>query len=787
VGNLAEKTRLPGAAVYPIILALIFGIALVLRVTIPYDSVFGQDWVRFGVNDPWYHMRLVENLVHHFPQQITFDPFTWFPYGQDVPFAPFFDLLLGFFIWIIGLGSPSERTIEVVGAYFPAILGALVTIPVYFIGRELFNRNVGLLSAGLIAVLPGEFLFRSLLGFTDHHIAEVLFSTLMALFFILAIKRAREKDISFSHLWSRDYKNIGKPLLYALLTGLVLGMYLLSWIGALLFAFIIAVYIVIQYIIDHLRGKSTDYLAIIGLPPFLIALLMITPFPYPPYPGKGIVIASLVLGMLAFPVLSGLSRLMAYRKLKPAYYPLALVAIGLAGLGVFYAIDPSLFRSMAGQFWIFTPSTAAQTISEVRPLLSAEGILVLVNYFTSGLFLGLVGLGLIIYAGIKERSADKMFLIVWSLIMLAALLSQRRFAYYFAVNVALLSGYICWRVLLWGYLARPKPKREKRKRKAAKGRETSRPIGSYFSARYVLPATVAVIVFVTAFVPNIVQAMNTARDPGGPNEDWHSALVWMRGNTPDPFGDPTFYYEVYERPSAGEHYDYPDSAYGVMSWWDYGHWITRIAHRIPNASPFQAGASDAAAFFTAQDESSASEILDKLGSRYIIIDRLMAMHEMTPEGMIRGKFYAMIVWAQKDQDEFFEVYFQRTEEGKLTPVLVYYPEFYRAMCIRLYNFGGEAVVPANSTLVISYQEKTVSGMHYKQITSAQTFPTYEEALAFLESQESGNYRIVGSNPFTSPVPLEELEHYNLIYKSPNTAVTWGNRTISYVEIFEYSP
>ena len=36
-------------------------------------------------------------------------------------------------------------------------------------------------------------------------------------------------------------------------------------------------------------------------------------------------------------------------------------------------------------------------------------------------------------------------------------------------------------------------------------------------------------------------------------------------------------------------YLYPASAYGVMSWWDYGHDIEYVAQRIPNANPFQAG------------------------------------------------------------------------------------------------------------------------------------------------------------------------------------------------------
>jgi hypothetical protein len=46
---------------------------------------------------------------------------------------------------------------------------------------------------------------------------------------------------------------------------------------------------------------------------------------------------------------------------------------------------------------------------------------------------------------------------------------------------------------------------------------------------------------------------------------------------------------------------------------------------------------------------------------------------------------------------------------------------------------------------------------------------------------------VGADPFVSPVPLEEPEHYELIYQSPNPFITRGNETISRVEIFEYSP
>ncbi|MCK4697989.1 MAG: hypothetical protein KAT53_06780, partial [Dehalococcoidia bacterium] len=394
------------------------------------------------------------------------------------------------------------------------------------------------------------------------HIAEVLFSSISALFLILAVKRARERETSFSHVWSRDWGNLKKPLIYALLAGLALGIYLISWSGGLLFIFIIFAYMIVQYIIDHLRGKSTDYLCIIGVPSFVIALVTIIPFPYPPYPGKGLVIISLAIGMLAFLGLSGLSRLMAYGNIKRAYYPLVLAGLALAGVGIFYAVDPSLLHSMLARFSIFTPSGAAVTIGEVIPGLSITGFFQILFFFTTSIFLALIALGMIIRAQVKDGNAEKTFLIVWSIIMLLAMLGQNRFAYYFAANVALLAGYMCWRILVWSYLREALREREKGER----GEVIRFPeaLGvfypwvqailarGYLSARHARVAGVAMMVFLIAILPNIVVAMEVAREPEPLNEAWYSSLVWMRENTPDPFEDPEFYYELYERPPSGE-------------------------------------------------------------------------------------------------------------------------------------------------------------------------------------------------------------------------------------------
>ena len=784
----------PLKVIYIVALFAIIGIALFLRVYFPYEHVFVDSRVIFKMTDCWYHMRLVENLLHHFPYLISFDPYSIFPTGQNVAFAPFFDLLLGFVIWIAGLGNPTKHTMEIVAAYFPATMGALTTIVVYFIGKEVFNRNVGLLSAALIAILPGQFLFRSLLGYTDHHVAEVFFSTMTMLFLIMAVKTAKENDITFSHIWKGDWKNVRKLLSYIFLTGLFLGIYIISWIGSPLFILIIFIYIIIQYIVEHLRGKSTDYLCIIGFPSFLTALIITVPFLHH---GRleAMHLVSLAVGILTFSVLNGVSKLMATKNIRRVYYPLVLIGLTLVGLLGFHIVAPSLLSSMLSRFSIFMPSGSALTISEVKPLLFFHGAFSLKltwQFFTTTFFIAIISLGLVIYTVIKKANAEKILFLTWSVVMLLATLGQNRFAYYFAVNVALLSGYFCWRMPGWiseilkqngsGALSLTnKNTKEGKKAKSEKrwDRKRKKPrsfIPEYLRRRYVVIAITVILVFFVVFYPNIRMAISSASFPSGPNRDWYNSLIWMRENTPDPFQNPDFYYELYKKPSAGKGYSYPESAYGVMSWWDYGHWITYIAHRIPNSNPHQTGAGGVARFFISQDENSASKILNKLGSKYVIIDNKMAMEE---------KFYAMAIFAGKNWSQFFGVYYQKAD-GKVKPVMLYYPEYYRSMCSRLYNFEGNAVIPVNSTGVISYIERiNKKGTKYKKISDYKLFPTYKEAKTFLKTHP--DYRIVGTNPFISPVPLEKLKHYRLIHKSDSSVTKQRGKKNSCVKIFEYIP
>jgi len=207
--------------------------------------------------------------------------------------------------------------------------------------------------------------------------------------------------------------------------------------------------------------------------------------------------------------------------------------------------------------------------------------------------------------------------------------------------------------------------------------------------------------------------------------------------------------------------------------------IIQIGHRLPNCDPGGGARERVRRFFTAQDEASASEIIDKLNSRYVIID-----HTTTTL-----TFPAVATYDDGSKEKLYDFYYRpQAQKGgfvKFVPVRFFYPEYYRSLAVRLYNFDGKEVTPQSFT-VISYEEKRKpDGEPYKEITSSQSFPSYEEAEGYVSSQESEHYKIVSDNPFISPVPLEAVEHYKLIYRSDSLIMQPGVGNISEVKIFEY--
>ena len=171
------------------------------------------------------------------------------------------------------------------------------------------------------------------------------------------------------------------------------------------------------------------------------------------------------------------------------------------------------------------------------------------------------------------------------------------------------------------YIAGKKPKKSQKK-------SSEMTLPNYVTIAFVVVIIGLSILFV--WTSAIFSYSNASGTPNLMNSDWKESLEWMGQNTPDTGVN---YYTIYNPKT----FQYPTGSYGVMSWWDYGHMITYIAKRIPNANPFQQGVAGdigAAAFFMTSSEAAANNMLDTLGTRYIITDIEMDS----------GKFWAMSTW-----------------------------------------------------------------------------------------------------------------------------------------------
>ena len=142
------------------------------------SRVITDEAVYFSGNDPWYHARIVQLTVEHFPATPNFDPWSFFPYGtgRHSGFGGLYDQLIALAALVVGGGSPSTHLVDVVVAYAPVAFGAATVIPLYLIARRLTGDWAALIAAGLLALSSGQFLSRTVLGSADHQSAESFFA-----------------------------------------------------------------------------------------------------------------------------------------------------------------------------------------------------------------------------------------------------------------------------------------------------------------------------------------------------------------------------------------------------------------------------------------------------------------------------------------------------------------------------------------------------------------------------------------------------------------------------------
>ncbi len=610
-------------------------------------------------------------------------------------------------------------------------------------------------------------------------------------------------------------ESLKRPALLAAAAGVAYFVGLVAMPTMILFAMIVAIYTLAQFLYDAYRGRSSDGLLVINVVVFAVTLVLYLIFGIK---NSGIDLSAYTVGhVIAYlgiiagtAILWGLAR---YLRDRPWYYfPAALAGCGVViGVVLFVAL-PDVYNILIGSFGAFFGQyDVTNTVQEARGWSLAAAW----STFQLGLVLMIAGFGVLAFRFWREHRADHLFVFVWSAIILLSTIQHvryrvlsrrqhrpaRRDRCLICIRARrrrsrgharpwLEGGQACARA---GSRAREKD----RKKGGKKAPSAKTPTGkqrahaahrSYSVAGAALVIGTIVITLLFAYFSTLPVDLDgdgqadfttsyatASQQVNRMNPDWKESLEWMQNGTPATGMDMKKIY-------AKQGFAYPSEAYGVMSWWDYGHMITYIAERIPNANPFQqgvAGPDGAAAYFVSTNETESNRILDVKETRYVVTDIEMAI----------SKFWAMATWYNTTAQTapYQMTLYARNQQNTniLDPVTVNLQPYYLTTVARLHTFDGSETAPGTA-YYIEYSDPSKANTALPLITRAESMnatAAVARAAAYNAQAAAGTHAIAAGVQPNQPVEtVPALGHYRLVHESPTNA---GGIAVKYVKVFEY--
>ncbi|HOU81333.1 MAG TPA: STT3 domain-containing protein, partial [Methanoregulaceae archaeon] len=216
-----------------VILIILAAFSLWIRV-LPLFGPHAADILSIvGSDDPLYNLRQIEQILANFPGYSWFEAMTLFPTGQTVPWGPLFTFICS--VACLVAGATTRTEIIQAALWVPPILAALMVPVIFVLVRKIWDWKAGLIAAALIAVIGGQFFFRSLAGYLDHHIAEVFFSTIYCIAYLYCLDFCRKSPVDL-----KVWKTLKIPVLVSCIAGVAYVLGFLTMPTMILFAFITA-------------------------------------------------------------------------------------------------------------------------------------------------------------------------------------------------------------------------------------------------------------------------------------------------------------------------------------------------------------------------------------------------------------------------------------------------------------------------------------------------------------------------------------------------------------------
>lgn len=515
------------------LLFIILALALVIRLLPMRWGTYLSEF------DPYMQYRVTEHMVENgfFAWASWHDYTRWYPYGHEVsttvfPGLPF--TAASSYLVLNALGLPI--TLLEFCVLFPAIMGTLTCLVMYFLGKDIGGKEVGLFSA-LFLALNAAYIGRTSWGFFDGETVGIFGILLFILFFLRSIET------------EKPFRN---SMIYAVAAGLSLGYIFASWGAAqypmgMAVLFVFAMLLLRRYSSRLLFSYSTTF----GIA-FFIAINI-------PKNGFKFLTGSSVLAVFGVFLLLCLYEAVGYiktAKMKTVFviifFALFIISVlMLSWLGVIGGLKFK-YLSVLNPFERFT-RPIMESVQEHRP--SAWGSF----YYDFGIGIFFVPVGL--FFAVRNPTNRNIFLGIFGLTSIYFASSMIRLTLLMAPALCLLWALALVRLLRpFITLLKETPIIPRRKT-----RFTTR-VGKEFSGAVLILAFLLLMftfvtglssegprVFSQADSPTTLAAASVPVKPTETVTDWIDTLAWMRENLP--------------------------STAVVASWWDYGYWIAIWGNR----------------------------------------------------------------------------------------------------------------------------------------------------------------------------------------------------------------
>ncbi|MEM2242039.1 MAG: STT3 domain-containing protein [Candidatus Bathyarchaeia archaeon] len=593
-----------------LILLIAFGIRL-FPMRWEIDPTTGKSNLLLSEFDPYFQYRFTKYIVDNgFLAWLWWnDTQRWYPQGFEVakkayPGLPLTAAFIYKIISALGVGIDLMSFCSL----FPAIMGMLACLAIYFLGKDIGGRPVGLLAALFLALHP-SYIQRTSLGFFDDETVGILSLIAFAFLFLRAIEEDRP---------------IRSTIKYALASGAILGYFCASWGAAFYPIGLTALFV---FILLAMR-RYTQRLLLVYSVTFGLGLFIAINVPYltPNYLTSTAVVA--VAGVFSLLVLAEILNAMPTQRWKIIT---VLIFLALIVGGFAFLWQRGLVQSLTGKFLsVVNPFTRAESplyesVAEHR--ISAWGTL----YYDLGIGIIFFIIGLFFACG--NFNNRNVFLLVFGLTSLYFACSMVRLLVLMAPAYSLLVGVGVNGLLKpFATLIKEPPKISVKKKfgPVYVGKEFSG--AAIFMIFLILMTSVAFPmprVYRQVYTPTTISSGSLSLIPDRPVQEWIDMLYWTRTRL--------------------------NATTVVCSWWDYGYWLTimgNVTTLADNATVNGTQIQNIGFTFMA-NETQAIKMLKRYNAEYILVyTTIRTDGSWAGAGGDEGKWIWMAAISGKARDRF---------------------------------------------------------------------------------------------------------------------------------------